>query len=73
MAGVGLVTMATRGIEVLIPAEKMKHSQWYLDLKGRMRCKLRTKRGRARYKLRQEAVEPVVGPASPWSWSLQQR
>ena len=62
-----------RGIEPFIPPEKLKHSEWRAQTaprgripesatpKDRMRRKLRTKRGRARYKLRQTSVEPVFG------------
>jgi len=62
-----------RGIEAFIPPEKIKHSEWRAQkaLRGRipknatpkerMRRKLRTKRGRARYKLRQTSAEPVFG------------
>jgi hypothetical protein len=61
------------GIEAFIPPEKVKHSEWRLQKapqgripmnatpKDRMKRKLRTKRGRARYKLRQTSVEPVFG------------
>lgn len=60
-------------IEALIPPEKIKHNEWReakpprgripknADRKYLMRRKLRTKRGRARYKLRQTSVEPVFG------------
>ena len=60
-------------IQALIPPEKVKHSEWRTQqpIRGRipknssrkylMQRKLRTKRGRARYKLRQESVEPVFG------------
>ena len=60
-------------IQALIPPEKVKHSEWRAQqpIRGRipknatrkylMQRKLRTKRGRARYKLRQESVEPVFG------------
>ncbi|RJQ08448.1 MAG: IS5/IS1182 family transposase, partial [Bacillota bacterium] len=56
-----------------IPPEKVKHSQWRTQNpprgripraatpKDRMRRKLKTKHGRARYKLRQTSVEPVFG------------
>jgi transposase len=62
-----------RGIEVFIPPEKVKHSEWRtqgsprgripsgLSVKDLMRRKLRTKRGRKRYKLRQTSVEPAFG------------
>lgn len=61
------------GIEAFIPPEKIKHSEWRAQKaprgripksatpKDRMRRKLRTKRGRARYKLRQTSAEPVFG------------
>jgi hypothetical protein len=61
------------GIEAFIPPEKIKHSEWRTQKaprgripksatpKDRMRRKLRTKRGRARYKLRQTSAEPVFG------------
>jgi transposase len=62
-----------KGIEAFIPPEKIKHSEWRTlkAPRGRipqnatqeylMRRKLRTKRGRQRYKLRQTSVEPVFG------------
>ena len=57
----------------IIPPDRIKHSEWkeMSALKGRilknadrkylMRRKLRAKRGRARYKLRQISIEPVFG------------
>lgn len=60
-------------IQAFIPPEKVKHSEWRTrqPIRGRipknatrkylMRRKLRTKEGRARYKLRQQSVEPVFG------------
>lgn len=75
--------LAERGIEAFIPPEKIRHSDWRtatpprgriprgLDAKGRMRRKLRTQRGRARYKLRQQSVEPVFGQIK-WNRGLQQ-
>lgn len=62
-----------QGIEAFIPPNKVKHSEWRTQkaIRGRipknatprylMQRKLRTKRGRARYKLRQTSVEPVFG------------
>ncbi|MGB9880120.1 MAG: transposase, partial [Anaerolineae bacterium] len=62
-----------RGIEAFIPPEKVKHSEWRkqdspkgripsgLSVKDVMRRKLKTKRGRERYKLRQTSVEPAFG------------
>ena len=62
-----------RGIEPFISPEKLKHSEWRAQTaprgripesatpKDRMRRKLRTKRGRARYNLRQTSAEPVFG------------
>jgi transposase len=61
------------GVEAFIPPDKVKHSQWRTaeapkgripknaTVRKRMRRKLKTKRGRARYKLRQTTVEPVFG------------
>ncbi|HOK54593.1 MAG TPA: IS1182 family transposase [Armatimonadota bacterium] len=60
-------------IEAFIPPDKVKHSEWRearaprgripgnADRRYLMRRKLKTKRGRARYKLRQISVEPVFG------------
>jgi len=60
-------------IEAFIPPDKIKHTEWreQQSPKGRlplninqrdlMRRKLRTKRGRRRYKLRQTSVEPAFG------------
>ncbi len=61
-----------KSIEPLIAPEKSKHTDLpvsvprgriskALSLKERMRRKLATKRGRERYKLRKEIVEPVFG------------
>ncbi len=61
-----------RGIEAFIPPDKLPR-RWQrepaprgriprrLSPEDRMRRKLRTKRGAARYQLRQESVEPVFG------------
>jgi len=61
------------GIEAFIPPDRVKHTEWrkMKSPRGRipknasrkylMRRKLRTKRGRARYKLRQTSAEPVFG------------
>ena len=61
------------GVEAFIPPNKIKHSEWRTQkaIVGRipkdatprylMQRKLRTKRGRARYKLRQTSIEPVFG------------
>ena len=60
-------------IDVFIPPEKVRHSEWRqqnspcgripkdLDTKARMRRKLRIEHGRTRYCLRQHTVEPVFG------------
>lgn len=62
-----------RKIEGFIPPEKVTHNQWRTQnaIRGRipknaskdylMRRKLRTKRGRERYKLRQTSIEPTYG------------
>jgi len=62
-----------RGIEPFIPPDKIRHNEWRKQKppRGRipksatamdlMRRKLRTKRGRECYKLRQTSVEPVFG------------
>ncbi len=61
------------GIEAFIPPDRVRHTEWrrMKSPRGRlprdasprylMRRKLRTKRGRARYQLRQTSVEPVFG------------
>lgn len=68
-----LTVLAVAGIAALIPPERIRHSAWrqarpprgriprHATPKDRMRRNLRTKRGRARYQLRQETVEPVFG------------
>lgn len=68
-----LTYLQDRQIEAFIPPEKVHHSEWRtatspqgrppknLTPRDRMRRKLRTKRGRARYRLRQTSVEPVFG------------
>ena len=62
-----------QGIDPYVPPDKVKHSEWRAQKppRGRipkgatpkdlMRRKLRTKKGRKRYKLRQTSVEPVFG------------
>lgn len=61
------------GVEAFIPPEKIRHTAWRklqpprgrmpkpMTTRDRMRRKLRTVRGRERYKLRQCSVEPVIG------------
>jgi hypothetical protein len=61
------------GIEPFIPPEKVRHGEWRNQTSPRGRIpgnasprylmsrKLRTKRGRKRYRLRQTSVEPVFG------------
>lgn len=68
-----VTALAVQGIEAFIPPDKVRHSEWRqfnpprgripanLSLKERMRRKLRTRRGRERYRLRQTSVEPVFG------------
>ena len=69
---VNVVRLETRGTEALIPPEKRKHTEpelpaprgripKELSVKERMRRKLRTKRGSAKYELRKQTVEPVFG------------
>lgn len=75
--------LTDRDIEAFIPPEKVRHSEWRqavpvrgrppkdLDTRGRMRRKLRTRRGRACYQLRQQSVEPVFGQIK-WNRGLHQ-
>jgi transposase len=61
------------GIEAFIPPDKIKHSEWRnmkapvgripknITPKDLMRRKLRTKRGKEKYKLRMTSIEPVFG------------
>ena len=60
------------GVDPFVAPEKTRHGRVVppaprgripkgLSVRGRMRRKLRTKRGRARYALRMETVEPVFG------------
>ena len=68
-----LIFLEEAEIEAFIPPDKVKHSEWReaKPPRGRipknanrrylMRRKLRTKHGRARYRLRQTSVEPVFG------------
>ena len=68
-----LKALSESGIEPFIPPEKVSHSQWRNQTSPRGRIpgnasprylmsrKLRTKRGRERYRLRQTSVEPVFG------------
>ncbi|MGC8489853.1 MAG: IS1182 family transposase [Clostridia bacterium] len=66
-------TLQDMEIDPFIPPDRIRHDEWRrqspprgriprnLDPKGRMRRKLRTRNGRARYRLRQQSVEPVFG------------
>jgi transposase len=68
-----LKILEEEGIEAFIPAEKIRHREWREEKAPRGRIpegatqrylmwrKLRTKRGRERYRLRQTSVEPVFG------------
>jgi len=68
-----LKALSESGIEPFIPPEKVRHSEWRNQTSPRGRIpgnasprylmsrKLRTKRGRKRYRLRQTSVEPVFG------------
>ncbi|MFO8010653.1 MAG: IS1182 family transposase [Dehalococcoidia bacterium] len=67
-----VIAMSELGIEPLITPQKTRHHAPLpaapkgriprsLSVKDRMRRKLRTRRGRERYKLRMETVEPVFG------------
>lgn len=68
-----LQALEERGVEAFIPPEKIRHTAWRklqpprgrmpkpMTTRDRMRRKLRTVRGRERYKLRQCSVEPVIG------------
>ena len=68
-----LKALSESGIEPFIPPEKVRHCQWREQTSPRGRIprnagprylmsrKLRTKRGRKRYRLRQTSVEPVFG------------
>ena len=64
--------LSSMGVEVFIPPNKVRHRGSLLpaprgriprnlSLIERMRRKLRTKRGKKRYALRMETVEPVLG------------
>lgn len=78
-----LFMLDAQGIEAFIPPDKIKHTAWRtltpprgpipksLDPKGRMRRKLRTRRGREHYRLRQQSVEPVFGQIK-WNRGLHQ-
>lgn len=60
-------------VKVLIPPEKVRHNEWKesipsigripddINLKDRMRRKLRTKQGKKHYSLRMTSIEPVFG------------
>ena len=76
--------LSARGIDVFIPPGKVPHRVWREEsappdspppadasVKDRMRWKLRTSHGRARYRLRQQTVEPVFGQIK-WSRGLRQ-
>ena len=68
-----IAALQGRQLKVLIPPEKVKHSEWRTthlvnepcpdaaDLRERLRYALRTEEGQATYKLRQQSVEPVFG------------
>jgi len=78
-----VLELERRGIEGFIPPEKIRHMHWRtakaprgripknLDRRGRMMRKLSTKRGKARYKLRQTTVEPVIGQMK-WNRNFRQ-
>jgi len=78
-----LELLRTRHVEAFIPPERISHMHWRtsdpprgripksLDEKGRMMRKLRTKRGKARYRLRETTVEPVIGQIT-WNRNLRQ-
>jgi hypothetical protein len=78
-----LMELGHLGVEAFIPPDKVKHSEWRAaeaprgripknaTVRERMRRKLKTKRGRARYKLRQTTVEPVFGQIKQ-GWGLRQ-
>jgi transposase len=65
--------MEERGIDALIPPRRISHTEWRdqplaegappddADAKDAMRHRIRTPEGRARYKRRQETVEPAFG------------
>lgn len=65
--------LSENGIDGYLPPDKIRHSEWReqqsprgripkdATTEERMRRKLKTKHGRARYKLRQITVEPVFG------------
>ncbi|WP_407937699.1 transposase [Neomoorella mulderi] len=65
--------LKAKGIEVFIPPDKVKHSEWRhparvpeelpgdATLKEQMRHKLRTEEGRRWYKLRKTTIEPIFG------------
>lgn len=68
-----LEALETRGIDALIPPEKVRHRAWrttraprgriprHLSRKDRMRRKLQTQAGRRRYRRRMTSAEPVFG------------
>jgi len=67
-----VTALSAEGIDVYMPPERVQHSYKMpaaprgripqgLSIVDRMRRKLRTKRGRKRYGLRKETVEPVFG------------
>ena len=67
-----LTYLSEKGIEAYVPPDKQRHTDSVdpaprgripksLSLKGRMRRKLRTKKGRLAYAKRKETVEPVFG------------
>lgn len=78
-----LQLLEERSIAAFIPPERISHMHWRdaqsprgripknLDAKGLMMRKLRTKRGKERYKLREITVEPVIGQIT-WNRNLRQ-
>lgn len=67
-----LQTLCARGVDPLIPPDKLRHTQPLppaprgripktLSVRDRMRRKLRTRLGRTLYNLRKSTVEPVLG------------
>lgn len=68
-----VASLQQRGIDALIPPQRIPHAEWRAQataegeppdaasVKDAMKHRLRTSQGRARYKRRQETVEPAFG------------
>jgi len=71
-SGINIKSLEKEGIDAYIPPDKQPHSRCKepaprgrmpgnLSVKEKMQRKIKTKRGRKKYQMRQKTVEPVFG------------